>query len=71
LSFPSSVKVTFFVGLSAYSKISEKDFAISVDRASLMRSEKISQKVVLTKRPVNVCNIRIQPETVDCLIEKK
>lgn len=71
LSFPSSVKVTFFVGLSAYSKISEKDFVITVDRTNLMHSEKRSQKVMLTKSPANVQNIRIQPETVDCLIEKK
>ena len=71
LSFPSNVKVTFFVGLSAYYKVSEKDFTIAVDRANLMHSEKISQKVMLTKSPLHIRNLRIQPETVDCLIEKK
>ena len=71
LSFPSSVKVTFFVALSAYSKVSAKDFTIAVDRANLLKSEKISQKVALTKSPQNVRNLRIYPENVDCLIEKK
>ena len=71
LSFPPSVKVTFFVGLSSYKKISEKDFVISVDRANLIHSEKKSQKVILTQSPAIVHNLRIQPETVECLIEKK
>ena len=71
LSFPPSVKVTFFVGLSAYSRISSGDFVISVDHASLIRSDKKSQKIVLIKTPVNIRNLRVQPETVDCLIEKR
>jgi YbbR domain-containing protein len=70
-SFPSSVKVSFFVGLSAYSKISQKDFQISVDRSNLLKSDKNSQKILLIKSPANISNLRIQPETVDCLIEKK
>jgi len=70
LSFPSSVKVTFFVGLSAYSRISPRDFQIAVDHAYLVRSDKKAQNVVLVKSPENIRNVRIQPETVDCLIEK-
>lgn len=70
LSFPPTVKVTFFVGLSSYNKISEKDFEISVDRLNLIHSEKRSQKVMVTKFPKTIRNLRIQPETVDCLIEK-
>jgi len=71
LSFPSNVKITFFVGLSNYAKISLKDFQISVDRSNLMLSDKSAQKVILVKSPKTVRNIRLQPETVDCLIEKK
>ena len=70
LSFPLSVKVTFFVGISAYSRISPNDFQISVDYTHLMQSDKKAQNVVLVKSPENVRNVRIQPETVDCLIEK-
>jgi len=71
LSFPPTVKVTFFVGLSSYKNLKETDFEITVDHSKLMHSEKRSQKVVLTKNPTYVSNIRIQPEFVDCLIEKK
>lgn len=71
LSFPPTVKVTFFVGLSSYTKITDKDFTISVDHAKLLLSEKRSQKVTLSQFPVNIRNVRIQPEFVDCLIEKK
>ncbi|MDD4920920.1 MAG: hypothetical protein PHS30_00420, partial [Bacteroidales bacterium] len=71
LSFPPSVKVTFFVGLSAYSNITQNDFQLSVDHKKLISSDLKSQKVVLIKSPVNIRNLRIQPEIVDCLIEKK
>lgn len=70
LSFPSSVKVSFFVGLSAYTKISQKDFQISIDRSSLLKANKGTQKVILVKAPAEISNLRIQPENVDCLIEK-
>jgi len=71
LSFPPTVKVTFFVGLSSYKKIKDTDFEITVDHTDLMKSEKRSQKVKVTKNPSTIRNIRIQPEFVDCLIEKK
>lgn len=71
LSFPPTVKVTFFVGLSSYKNIKDTDFEISVDHTNLMKSEKRSQKVKLSKYPATIRNIRIQPESVDCLIEKK
>ena len=47
------------------------DFQVAVDYEKLKGSKDKMQKPVITKYPVNVRNIRIYPETVDCLIEKK
>jgi YbbR-like protein len=71
LSFPSSVKVSFFVGLSNYAKMTPDSFQISVDHANLLNSDRSAQKLLLIYSPKNIRNLRIQPETVDCLIEKK
>lgn len=71
LSFPSEVKLSFFVGLSSYSKISKKDFQVTVNYDRLIGSKDKMQKPLITKYPATVRNIRVQPETVDCLIEKK
>jgi len=71
LSFPSEVKLSFFVGLSSYSKISLTDFQVSVDYNRFKSSKDKMQKPVIAKYPINVRNLRIYPETVDCLIEKK
>lgn len=71
LSFPSEVKLSFFVGLSNYSDIKETDFQVSVSYEDLINSKNKIHKVRLTKYPAMVRNIRISPEEVDCLIEKK
>lgn len=71
LSFPSEVKIFFFVGLSSYSKISFLDFQVSIDYKKLKASKDKMQSPVISMYPSNVKNIRIYPETVDCLIEKK
>lgn len=71
LSFPSEVKISFFVGLSDYSDIKETDFQVSVSYEDLINSKSKIQKVRLTKYPAMVRNIRVSPEEVDCLIEKK
>jgi hypothetical protein len=71
LSFPTEVKLSFFVGLSNYSNIKETDFQVSVSYEELINSKSKIHKVRLTKYPATVRNIRISPEDVDCLIEKK
>jgi hypothetical protein len=70
LSFPPAVKVTFFVGLSAYSNISAEDFLLAVDYNKLLKSDKSEQKVLVLKSPKNIQNLRIQPALVECLIEE-
>jgi len=71
LSFPSQIKVLFFVGLSSYSKINVMDFSLIVDYDSLKNANANNLKPVLERYPSNIKNIRLIPETVECLIEKK
>jgi len=70
LSFPPSVNVRFFLGLSVYNKIKASDFQVVVDYKDLFASKDNVCKVRLVKRPEVVQNIRIQPESVECLSEK-
>jgi len=71
LSFPPTVNIRFFLGLSVYKKIKPTDFQAAVDYKDLLASKNNVCKVRLTKRPVVVQNIRIQPVSVECLSEKK
>jgi len=71
LAFPPKVKVTFFVGLSAYASVTPDQFEMGVEYAHLLQSEKSKQPVVVVRAPANIQNLRIQPESVECLIEKK
>ena len=70
LSFPPTVNVRFFLGLSVYKKIKASDFQVVVDYKELFASKNNVCKVRLVKRPEVVQNIRIQPESVECLSEK-
>jgi len=70
LSFPPTVNVRFFIGLSVYKKIKASDFQVVVDYKDLFASKNNVSKVHLIKRPEVVQNVRIQPESVECLSEK-
>jgi len=70
LAFPSSVKIRFFIGLSVYNKIKASDFQVVVDYKELISSKNNVCKVRFLKRPEVIQNIRILPETVECLSEK-
>lgn len=70
LSFPPTVNIRFFIGLSVYKKIQASDFQVVVDYKNLFISKNNVCKVRLAKRPEVVQNIRIQPESVECLSEK-
>jgi hypothetical protein len=69
LSFPPSVKVTFFLGLSVYNKIKPSDFLMTVDYNDMKVSKNNVCKVRLIKLPKSIENVRIQPESVECLLE--
>ncbi len=71
LSFPSQIKIVFFVGLSSYTKINALDFNLVVDYDSLRNANANNLKPILERYPSSIRNIRLIPETVECLIEKK
>ena len=70
LSFPPTVNVRFFIGLSWYNKVKASDFQAVVDYKDLFSSKDNVCKVRLVKRPEVVQNVRIQPVSVECLSEK-
>ena len=69
--FPSSVEVLGQVALNKYTQLTENDLEVSVDYATLMRGQSVNAVLSLTKRPKWLVNYRIQPETVEYLIEQK
>jgi len=70
LSFPPSVNVRFFIGLSQYKKVKASYFQVVVDYKDLLASKDNVCKIRLVKRPEVIQNVRIQPESVECLSEK-
>lgn len=70
LAFPQQVRVTFFVGLSAYKRIQAGDFKLGVDYQELLQSKNSNGIVRVIQNPKNVTNIRITPSTVECIVEK-
>lgn len=71
LCFPPEVKISYLIGLSSYSKVDEHDFKLAVEYDELLSSSDKVLKPVLIRKPASVQRIRIQPESVECLIEKK
>ena len=69
-TFPSKVKVTFKVGLSDYSNVDTSDFQIGVKYEDLLQSSKDNIELIVTTSNPNVSNIRVNPSTVDYLIEE-
>lgn len=70
LAFPSKVNVTFFVGLTSYSKLRPNNFEAVVNYKDFMNSSSNQCAVRLIKQPSAIQNVRIQPNTVECLVEK-
>lgn len=70
-SFPGIVKVSFFVGVSKFSKVGEDDFRVFVDFKTL--KEKVSGNVPLSYDTEQkwISNIKVSPEKIDYLLELK
>lgn len=69
-TFPSKVKVTFKVGLSDYSSVDASDFQINVKFDELLRSGSDKIDLSVDTSCPHVSNIRINPSSVDYLIEE-
>jgi hypothetical protein len=68
--FPSEVRLIFNVGFKSYKKITIDQFRIVADYFEIEKSIKSRVLLNLNKKPVNVSNIRIDPQSVDYIIEK-
>jgi len=68
--FPDKVKLSFLVGLSHFSDISENDFLLTV-RYSDIAEKKEMLSINLDTKPQNILSVSIAPEQVEYLIEKK
>jgi hypothetical protein len=69
--FPSRVKVSFRVGLSRYKKLLPELFDATVDYHDLNRKGAGKLTIRLEKQPVGIEAVRLDPEKVEYLIEKK
>jgi hypothetical protein len=71
LAFPPEINISFLVGLSMYNKINPDDFKLVIDYEKLLHANSNMQAPVLALKPSNIQHIRLEPETIECLIEKK
>jgi hypothetical protein len=69
--FPSSVKVYFKVGLSRYKKLLPELFTAAVDYRDLQKEKTDKLPIHLEKYPLGIEAIRLEPERVEYLIERK
>jgi hypothetical protein len=69
-AFPSTVKVTFVVGLDKFSSIKASDFIVAIPYDELINSGNDKFKVRVQSFPDNVSLVRVSPEYVDFLIER-
>ena len=68
-TFPPKVKVTFQVDMTQYNTVDATDFAVTIDYRSLSSSQMAATPSV-SSFPSHVKNIRLNPETVEYLIEQ-
>jgi len=71
LAFPSTVRLSFLVGLSAYKRINEGDFQVGVTYDRVLGTENKQLKPQVIRQPEHVRRVQIKPEFIDCLIEKR
>ncbi|MFB6340118.1 CdaR family protein [Saccharicrinis sp. FJH62] len=70
-TFPSNVKVSFFVGISHFPSVTAKDFEVFIDYASVQGKVSGNVSLSYTTDQTWITNIRIVPEKIDYLLELK
>lgn len=71
-TFPSSIQVSFRVGISKYGTIDESHFSAVIDASPVLRSDRPERlKVRLDKAPINIESLSFSPIFVEYLLEKK
>jgi hypothetical protein len=70
-TFPAFVNVTYRVGLSQFKSINPKSVEVYFDYKNLDVSKRAKQKLKFRNRSSQISNIRIQPQEIEVLLEKK
>lgn len=70
-TFPSEVDVVFTTGLSKYNQIGEKDIMIALDYKDIMANPNVAQRVRVERKSPEVNNLRVSPQVVEYIIEKR
>jgi YbbR domain-containing protein len=68
-TFPNTVKITYFVGLSKYKSIADSSFKISVDLSKNITENRAP--IVITQMPKYVKVIKITPEIIEFIKIKR
>lgn len=70
-TFPPQVKISFFVGLSKFSNVTDTSFVLSVDSRYLADHPTAQTIPVYVERsPEYVSNVRIEPDSVEFVFEE-
>ncbi len=70
-TFPSKVQVTFQVGLKSFKQVTADDFSVCVSYEELMKNKSDKIELTVKESPDFVNHIRINPTSVDYLIEQQ
>ena len=70
-TFPSVVEVTFQIGTRAFNTITADDFSIDISYKDLMKIGDETYPIKITRMPSSIKRVRVWPNPVDFLIEKK
>ncbi|NDW18905.1 YbbR-like domain-containing protein [Dysgonomonas sp. 216] len=68
--FPSSVKVSFLVGLSQYQQITEKDFVIQLDYNDLKNTRESHVPLRIISMPDHIQSVSMSPADVEFIFEQ-
>ena len=70
-TFPSKVQVTFQVGLRHFKDVSSDDFFIGVTYEDVLKAKEDKLPLVVKGAPDFVSHVRVNPSSVDYLIEQQ
>jgi hypothetical protein len=68
-TFPLKVSVTFLVSSTLYDEITPEDFLLAIDYKELQTDSKRC-RIHVRQKPTSIRNLRINPETVEYIIEQ-
>ncbi|MEG1587680.1 MAG: YbbR-like domain-containing protein, partial [Bacteroidales bacterium] len=70
-TFPSTVQLSCFVGLRDFKDITAESFSVAVNYEDISKLKGNRLPVEVVNMPLNVTNIRCQPDSVEFIIEEK